>query len=79
MLKVNYIDDPNILLGYPIIRISNQIGRKNRVELYPIPELLTYDGFLAQKSLQGYMVQQYFNFNATFKSANIITVYFRYI
>jgi len=27
---------------------------------------LTYDGFLAQKSLQGYMVQQYFNF----KSAN---------
>ena len=66
MLKVNYIDDPNILLGYPIIRTSNQIGRKNRLELYPIPELLTYDGFLAQKSLQGYMVQQYFNF----KSAN---------
>ena len=79
MLKVNYIDDPNILLGYPIIRTSNQIGRKNRLELYPIPELLTYDGFLAQKSLQGYMVQQYFNFNATFKSANIITVDFRYI
>ena len=72
MLKVNYIDDPNILLGYPIIRTSNQIGRKNRLELYPIPELLTYDGFLAQKSLQGYMVQQYFNvnFNINFKSAN---------
>ena len=72
MLKVNYIDDPNILLGYPIIRTSNQIGRKNRLELYPIPELLTYDGFLAQKSLQGYMVQQYFNinFNVNFKSAN---------
>ena len=52
MLKVNYIDDPNILLGYPIIRISNQIGRKNRLELYPIPELLAYDGFLSQKSLQ---------------------------
>ena len=68
MLKVNYIDDPNILLGYPIIRSANQFGRKNRLELYPIPELLTYDGFLAQKSLQGFMVEQYFNFN--FKSAN---------
>ena len=52
MLKVNYIYDPNILLGYPIIRISNQTGRKNRLELYPIPELLAYDGFLSQKSLQ---------------------------
>ena len=70
MLKVNYIYDPNILLGYPIIRISNQTGRKNRLELYPIPELLAYDGFLSQKSLQLYMVQQYFDFNVIFKSAN---------
>jgi hypothetical protein len=31
---------------------------------------LAYDGFLSQKSLQWYMVQQYFDFNVNFKSAN---------
>ena len=70
MLKVNYIDDPEILLGYPIVRNQINIGRKNRLELYPIPELLTYDGFEAQKSLQQQMVQQYFGNINQFKSAN---------
>ena len=70
MLKVNYIDDPEILLGYPIVRNQINIGRKNRLELYPIPELLTYDGFEAQKSLQQQMVQQYFGNMNQFKSAN---------
>ena len=69
MLKVNYIDNPEILLGYPIIR-NHQIQRRNiRLELFPIPELLTFDGFQTQLSLQFHMVQQYFNF-APFKSAN---------
>ena len=72
MLKVNYIDDPTQLLGYPIVWNQIQLRTKNRLELYPIPELLTYDGFKAQKSLQGFMVQQYFNLNDNnaFKSAN---------
>ena len=70
MLKVNYIDDPEILLGYPIVRNQINIGRKNRLELYPIPELLTYEGFEAQKSLQQQMVQQYFGNINQFKSAN---------
>ena len=74
MLKVNYIDDPNILLGYPIIQNQIPSGRKTRLEIYPIPELLTYDGFKAQKSLQGPMVQQFYNFNLNnqnmLKSAN---------
>ena len=42
ILKVNYIDDPNILLGYPIIQKKGKYGR-NKIELYPIPELLTYE------------------------------------
>jgi hypothetical protein len=47
MLKLNYIDDPDILLGYPIIQ--NKIyGKKEKIELFPIPELLTYDGYMAQ-------------------------------
>ena len=67
MLKVNYIDNPEILLGYPVIR-NQLINRRNtRLELFPIPELLTYDGFQAQKSLQPQMINQYFG---QFKSAN---------
>ena len=74
MLKVNYIDDPDILLGFPIISNRLLTGRKIRLELYPIPELLTYSGFEAQKSMQQIMVQQYFDLNDQnnnqFKSAN---------
>ena len=67
MLKVNCIDNPEILLGYPVIR-NQLINRRNtRLELFPIPELLTYDGFQAQKSLQPQMINQYFG---QFKSAN---------
>ena len=64
MLKVNYIDDPDILLGYPII-LKRGFG-KNKIELYPIPELLTYEGFLTQVDIQGQMVDMFFNL----KSAN---------
>ena len=63
MLKVNYIEDPDILLGYPIISNKIFMGRKTRLELYPIPELLTYEGFEAQKSIQPHMVEQYFDIN----------------
>ena len=69
MLKVNYIDDPNIILGYPIMRTNIFLGRKMRLELYPIPELLTYDGFLAQTFLQMHMVENIFG-TIRLKSAN---------
>ena len=73
MLKVNYIDDPDILLGYPIIQNIGQFGKK-RIELYPIPELLTYEGFNSQTGdMQGFMAGLYFNnlnLGAQFKSAN---------
>ena len=62
MLKINYIDDPNILLGYPISIKYIRYKSKKRLELYPIPEILTYDGFKTQKSIQSQMVNQfYFN------------------
>ena len=66
MLKLNYIDDNDILLGYPIVK-SKGLG-KDKIELYPIPELLTYDGFVAQIGKQDSKLDYYFNTN--FKSAN---------
>ena len=67
MLKVNYIDDPDILLGYPIIQSKAQFG-KDKIELYPIPELLTYDGYMAQIGKQDIKLDYYFD--VKFKSAN---------
>ncbi len=66
MLKLNYIDDPDILLGYPIVKCKG-LG-KDKIELYPIPELLTYDGYIAQIGKQDSKLDYYFNTN--FKSAN---------
>jgi len=66
MLKLNYIDDPDILMGYPIVQ-SVGLG-KNKIELYPIPELLTYDGYMAQIGKQDSKLDFYFNTH--FKSAN---------
>ena len=66
MLKLNYIEDPDILLGYPIIQ-KKGLG-KNKIELYPIPEMLTYDGFMSQIGKQDSKLDYYFNTN--FKSAN---------
>ena len=67
MLKTNYIDDPDILLGYPIIQCKAQYG-KDKIELYPIPEFLTYEGFMAQIGKEDYKIDYYFD--VKFKSAN---------
>ena len=66
MLKLNYIDDPDILLGYPIIQ-KKGLG-KNKIELFPIPEMLTYDGYMAQIGKQDSKLDYYFD--TKFKSAN---------
>ena len=47
VLKENYIDNPNIILGYPIVR-SKALYGNDKIELYPIPQMLTYEGYLAQ-------------------------------
>jgi hypothetical protein len=67
MLKLNYIDDPEILLGYPIVQ-SKGLGKVFKIELYPIPELLTYDGFMAQIGKKDEKLDFYFDIS--FKSAN---------
>ena len=68
MLKLNYIEDPEILLGYPIIQKNTGKGLKTKIELYPIPELLTYDGFIAQIGKKDEKLDFYFDIS--FKSAN---------
>jgi hypothetical protein len=64
MLKMNYIDDKDILLGYPIVKKV----RGNIMELFPIPELLSYDAYISQigKNLD----KLDFYFKANFKSAS---------
>ena len=66
MLKLNYIDDHEILLGYPIIQKKGK--GKEKIELFPIPELLTYDGYVAQIQKQEEKLDFYFD--TKFKSAN---------
>ena len=65
MLKLNYIDDPDILLGYPIKK--NDIS-KDEYELYPIPELVSYDGFISQINNNYEKLDNYCQ--TVFKSAN---------
>ena len=47
--RENFIDNPEILLGYPIVQ-SKSIYGKDKIELYPIPQLLTYEAFQMQTS-----------------------------
>ena len=41
--KMSIFDDPNIILGYPIVKET--FGK-----IYPIPEILSYEGYLTQIS-----------------------------
>ena len=68
MLKYNYIDNPDILLGYPIVQNKNVFG-KDKIELYPIPELLSYEAFnhqMENKNIE--QLNMYFETNL--KAAN---------
>ena len=59
VLKKNFIDDPTILLGYPIVR-KNMKYSQYKIELYPIPEILSYEGFLSEVSNQQQKLDFYF-------------------
>ena len=56
--KMNILDDPNIILGYPIVK-------KDSNEIYPIPEILSYEGYLTQISNE-----ESYNNSESLKSAN---------
>ncbi len=72
LLRDNYIENSGILLGYPIINIKSTYG-KDKIELYPIPELLTYEAFKMQmmrtQNNQNLLINSYYTQNKV-KAAN---------
>lgn len=73
MLRDNYIDNPEILLGYPIVK-SNSVYGINKIELYPIPQLLTYEAYMRQinqdQNNQNLLIGQYYQNGNKLKAAN---------
>ena len=62
--KLNIFDDPYIILGYPIVKESPSM-------IYPIPEILSYEGYLTQTAYD--YQENFYSFNndrKTLKSAN---------
>lgn len=56
--KLNIFDDPNIILGYPLVK-------ENSKDIYPIPEIVSYEGYLSQLSNE-----ESNTFSKSLKSAN---------
>ena len=73
MLRDNYIDNPEILLGYPIVK-SYSIYGINKIELYPIPQLLTYEAYMRQinqdQNNQNLLIGKYYENGNKLKAAN---------
>ena len=44
-MRVNIIDDKDICLGYPLKQL---VGLGDKIEYVPIPEILSYEGYLTQ-------------------------------
>ena len=72
LLRDNYIENSRVLLGYPVINIKSTYG-KDKIELYPIPELLTYEAYKMQmmgvQSNQSLLIDSYYTQNQV-KAAN---------
>ena len=72
LLRDNYIENSKVLLGYPVINIKSTYG-KDKIELYPIPELLTYEAYKMQmmgvQSNQSLLIDSYYTQNQV-KAAN---------
>ncbi len=71
--RENYIDNQNILLGYPIVQTKSLYG-KDKIELNPIPQLLTYEAFQMQtsntQSNNNYNIFSYESSQSRIKAAN---------
>ena len=71
--RENYLDNQNILLGYPIVQTKSLYG-KDKIELNPIPQLLTYEAFQMQtsntQSNNNYNIFAYESSQSRIKAAN---------
>ncbi|MBP5421564.1 MAG: hypothetical protein J6Y78_03875 [Paludibacteraceae bacterium] len=73
LLRDNYIENSEVLLGYPVINSRSAYG-KDKIELYPIPQLLTYEAYKMQMSEaqpnQNQLINSYYNTQSQLKAAN---------
>ena len=73
LLRDNYIENSEVLLGYPVINSKSVYG-KDKIELYPIPQLLTYEAYKMQMSEaqpnQNQLIDSYYNTQGQLKAAN---------
>ena len=73
LLRDNYIENQEVLLGYPVINSKSAYG-KDKIELYPIPQLLTYEAYKMQMSeaqpCQNQLIDSYYNTQHQVKAAN---------
>ena len=65
ILRVNIIDDKDICLGYPLKQL---VALGDKIECVPIPEILSYEGYISQIAKQDGKLDDYFN--VRFKAAN---------
>jgi hypothetical protein len=71
--NLNYINKPDIILGYPILRSKNDSSKKiDKIDLYPIPELISFDEFI--KQMGDYNIMNYPNYD----SSSFNTYYYNY-
>ena len=73
LLRDNDIENSEVLLGYPVINSRSAYG-KDKIELYPIPQLLTYEAYKMQMSEaqpnQNQLINSYYNTQSQLKAAN---------
>ena len=73
LLRDNYIENSEVLLGYPVINSKSAYG-KDKIELYPIPQLLTYEAYKMQMTesqhYQNQLIDSYYNTQSQLKAAN---------
>ena len=62
---MNIIDEKDICLGYPLKQL---VGLGDKIECVPIPEILSYEGYLSHIAKQDGKLDDYFN--VQFKAAN---------
>ena len=62
LLRKNYIDDKNISLGFPFIGVIEK-KEKEKIIIYPIPELLSDEAFKSIKIDEKKKLQFYYNIN----------------
>ena len=73
VLRDNFVDNPTILLGYPIVQVKSPYSL-GKIELYPIPQLLTYEAFQMQSSenqnTQSTFLGSFYSSESRIKAAN---------